>query len=127
MFSLFLSFILTLSVRCCRARRCALVAGRAYLPRLLKASKLFAQTGESIIEDSTLTLPLELAPEHRFHSIFICPVSKQQSTSSNPPLRLPCGHVVSKVSLEGIARRGRFKCPYCPKEGAMVMTQELDI
>lgn len=31
-----------------------------------------------------------------FHSIFICPVSKEPSNEENPPCLLKCGHVISK-------------------------------
>ncbi|KAJ2471392.1 hypothetical protein IWW56_006345 [Coemansia sp. RSA 2131] len=58
----------------------------------------------------------------RFHSVFACPVSKEQATAENPPMMMPCGHVVCKASLDKLARgvrpgavaSGRFKCPYCP-------------
>ena len=36
--------------------------------------------------------------EFVFHSIFACPVSKDQSTDTNPPMLLPCGHVLCQVS-----------------------------
>ncbi len=32
-----------------------------------------------------------------FYSIFACPVSKEQSSEENPPMMLPCGHVLCKV------------------------------
>ena len=35
--------------------------------------------------------------EFVFHSIFACPVSKDQSTRDNPPMLLPCGHVLCRV------------------------------
>ncbi|KAJ2392841.1 hypothetical protein GGI23_005137, partial [Coemansia sp. RSA 2559] len=69
-------------------------------------------------------LPVEvpLPDEMRFHSVFACPVSKEQATGDNPPMMMPCGHVVCKASLDKLARgvrpgsiaSGRFKCPYCP-------------
>ncbi|KAG9670186.1 regulator of gluconeogenesis Rmd5, partial [Aureobasidium melanogenum] len=63
------------------------------------------------------TLPQLPAPL-LFHSIFVCPVSKEQGTDANPPMMLPCGHVIAKESLEKISRGNkRFKCPYCPVEG----------
>jgi hypothetical protein len=47
-------------------------------------------------------IPLPLP--YRYHSIFACPVSKEQSTAQNPPMLLPCGHVIARESLMRLAR-----------------------
>ncbi len=62
-----------------------------------------------------------------FHSIFACPVSKDQSTAENPPMLLPCGHVLCKVSVAKIAKSQTrsFKCPYCPGEASPQQCREL--
>ena len=44
-------------------------------------------------------IEIPLPPENRYHSVFACPVSKDQSTEQNPPMMMSCGHVVSKDSL----------------------------
>jgi hypothetical protein len=43
---------------------------------------------------------------------------RDQSTPDNPPLLLPCNHVLCEQSVLKIAKsRTRvFKCPYCPVE-----------
>lgn len=67
-------------------------------------------------------LPVEipLPPSYQFHSIFVCPVSKEQTTDENPPMMMPCGHVVAQETLCRMARGSRFKCPYCPSESRPV-------
>lgn len=49
-------------------------------------------------------IPLPL--QYRFHSVFACPVSKEQATASNPPMMMVCGHVIAKESLHKLARGG---------------------
>jgi len=96
----------------------SVAAGATVLPMLLKVSKM---KGGAIDFQTCQQLPveLELGREYYFHSIFACPVSKDQSTKDNPPMALPCGHVLSKESIQSIAKKERirpFKCPYCPHE-----------
>ena len=47
-----------------------------------------------------------LPSENRYHSIFACLVSKEQSTESNPPMMMTCGHVISKDSLQKLNKSG---------------------
>ena len=54
--------------------------------------------------------------EKQYHSIFSCPILKEQSKESNPPMRLTCGHVISKDALHKLASGSKLKCPYCPIE-----------
>ena len=42
-----------------------------------------------------------------FHSIFVCPISKEVATPSNPPMMLPCGHALCLSSVAKLARGSR--------------------
>jgi len=62
-------------------------------------------------------LPVEIpiSDEHRYHSIFVCPVSKEQATETNPAMLLKCGHMLCKESMMTLAKNSnKVKCPYCP-------------
>lgn len=62
----------------------------------------------------------------RFHSVFSCPVTREQASWENPPMMLKCGHVICRSSLARLMKGGhghngghpqqRFKCFVCPVE-----------
>ena len=93
--------------------------GCSALPTLLKmASVMSSNSGNSKVWNQSDELPVEinLPNEYQYHSVFACPVSREQSTDENPPMQLPCGHVICKLSLLKLSKGNRFKCPYCPSE-----------
>lgn len=63
--------------------------------------------------------------------MFICPVSKDVANqhNDNPPMLMPCGHVISKVSLNRVAKAytkdGKFKCHTCPM--TLALNQAIEI
>lgn len=75
-----------------------------------------------------LPIEIDLGPDSSFHSIFACPILRQQTNDSNPPLRLVCGHVISKDAFNKLISAEKWlqvnpsaqkiKCPYCPMEQA---------
>lgn len=95
----------------------AITAGGIALPVLSKVEKIMTQTRGQWTSVNELPVETPLPPGYLFHSIFVCPVSKEQATDANPPMMLPCGHVIAKESLEGTSKgKVRVKCPYCPQE-----------
>ena len=40
-------------------------------------------------------LDIEIGKDFKFHSIFVCPISREISTPENYPMLLKCGHVIS--------------------------------
>ncbi|CAN8287766.1 unnamed protein product [Cochlearia groenlandica] len=94
-------------------------AGSQALPPLLKYMSLMVNNKRqdwSTMEQ--LPVPVELTEEFQFHSVFVCPVSKEQSSEDNPAMRLRCGHVLCKQSINRMSKNGSksFKCPYCPSD-----------
>ena len=55
-----------------------------------------------------LQIEIQLTPENRYHSIFACPVSKEQSTEQNPPMMMTCGHVITKDSLQKLCKSNGY-------------------
>lgn len=51
-------------------------------------------------------IEIPLSVEKRYHSVFACPVSKEQSTEANPPMMMNCGHVITKDSLQKLSKPG---------------------
>jgi hypothetical protein len=98
----------------------AVAAGGAALPHLIKLSAVLERQGQDGLRSCGQVLPveIELGEEFAFCSVFACPVSREPSSAQNPPVLLPCGHVLCEQSVARIARsRSRaFKCPYCPME-----------
>ncbi|KAG2364500.1 CTLH/CRA C-terminal to lish motif domain-containing protein [Suillus spraguei] len=93
------------------------IGGGGALARIEKARTVMKERKSEWSQTDELPIEIQLAPENRYHSIFACPVSKEQSTEQNPPMMMTCGHVITKESLQKLCKsNGRVKCPYCPTE-----------
>lgn len=106
----------------------ALSAGLESLPTLLKLVDVMALKKQEWQAMKQLPVPLELGNEFQFHSIFVCPVSRDQSSQENPPMMMPCGHVISKQSMMRLSKNcanRRFKCPYCLVETSATTCTQL--
>ena len=107
-------------------------AGAAALPTLLKLAAVVAKTQPAAeLAQNAEELPVEvpLGSEFVFHSIFACPVSREQSSPENPPMMLPCGHCICRTSILRISKSSTrsFKCPYCPTEANLSRCLELKL
>ncbi|KLO18529.1 ubiquitin-protein ligase E3 [Schizopora paradoxa] len=93
------------------------IGGGGALARIEKGRKVMRERKSEWSQTDELPIEIPLPPENRYHSIFACPVSKEQATDANPPMMMECGHVVAKDSLQKLCKpQGRVKCPYCPQE-----------
>jgi hypothetical protein len=94
----------------------AIMTGTCALPIIMKMATIMKEKKNEWTSVNELPVEIPLLPQHRFHSIFACPVSREQGSDNNPPMMLACGHTICNESLKRISKNGqsRFKCPYCP-------------
>lgn len=93
-------------------------AGCTALPALLNIKQVMQQRQVAGVWNAKDELPVEIdvGPNARYHSIFACPILRQQTTDGNPPMRLTCGHCISRDALNKLSSGHKLKCPYCPVE-----------
>ncbi|GAA6006841.1 hypothetical protein JCM10207_009112 [Rhodosporidiobolus poonsookiae] len=91
------------------------VGGNGALAKIMKVRQVMKEKKTEWTAVGELPVEIPLPVRYRYHSVFACPVSKEQSTAQNPPMLLPCGHVIARESAVRLARgTPTLKCPYCP-------------
>jgi len=95
----------------------AVTAGAIALPVLGKLAAITRLRRTEWTTSNEIPVEISLPPGFMHHPLVVCPVSKEVTTPNNPPMLLPCYHVVAKDSLARISKLGKYRCPYCPQEG----------
>lgn len=104
-----------------------MAAGVEGLPTLLKLANVMSAKKQEWLAMKQLPVPVELGKEFQFHSIFVCPVSRDRGSDENPPMLMPCLHVLCKQSITKLSKSSTrtFKCPYCPAEVSVAQCRQL--
>ncbi|RKP02605.1 hypothetical protein CXG81DRAFT_10588 [Caulochytrium protostelioides] len=105
----------------------AAMVGTLALPTLIKMASVL-KPGVAWTQTSEMSVELPLINRVRYHSTFVCPVSKEQGTDANPPMLLTCGHMIARESLNRISKgqmNSKIKCTYCPGETIASQAQQL--
>lgn len=73
--------------------------GFGALPTFLQYNKIFEGKFLSLEKRAWFKqdeFPIEIKTQNHYHSILVCPVSKEVILDQNYPILLPCNHVISK-------------------------------
>ncbi|CAA7390485.1 unnamed protein product [Spirodela intermedia] len=107
----------------------AVAAGVQALPTLLKLAGVMASKKQEWQAMKQLPVAVDLGKEFQFHSIFVCPVSREPASEENPPMLMPCGHALCKQSVVKLSKGSSraFKCPYCPSEATVAQCRQLHL
>jgi hypothetical protein len=65
----------------------------------LKNYIITSYINEDIKDKNEIPIDIEIGKEYKFHSFFVCPVSREICYPDNPPVLLKCRHIVSEHSI----------------------------
>ncbi|KAF9410474.1 hypothetical protein BGZ94_001636 [Podila epigama] len=82
----------------------SVTVGTQAMPTMIKMAAIMKAKRTEWSQQSELPVEINLTDDTKFHSIFACPVSKEQATDENPPMMMVCGHVICKESLVKLSR-----------------------
>ncbi|KAI8998736.1 Sfi1 spindle body protein-domain-containing protein [Trametes punicea] len=92
------------------------IGGGGALARIEKGRKVMRERKSEWSQADELPIEIPLSQQNRYHSVFACPVSKEQSTEANPPMMMTCGHVITKESLQKLSKTGGYLVGLSPEE-----------
>eukprot|EP00117_Sycon_ciliatum_P049165 scpid93716/ scgid34901/ Protein RMD5 homolog A len=79
----------------------------------MEKTKVLRVEADDELDRNELMVEVDLGDRCLFHSLFACPILRRENTE---PMRLRCGHVISKEAEDKLRAGMRLKCPYCPDE-----------
>ncbi|KAF8977562.1 hypothetical protein BGZ46_007297 [Entomortierella lignicola] len=82
----------------------SVTVGTQAMPTMNKMASIMKAKKAEWSQQSELPVEINLTDDTKFHSIFACPVSKEQASEENPPMMMACGHVICKDSLQKLSR-----------------------
>lgn len=83
------------------------IGGGGALAKIAKVKGVMKEKRTEWTTVQELPVEIPLPPQYRYHSVFACPVSKEQATDTNPPMMMPCGHVVANQTLMRLCKGGQ--------------------
>ncbi|GAB1290916.1 E3 ubiquitin-protein ligase RMND5A [Apodemus speciosus] len=91
-------------------------AGCVALPALINIKAVIEQRQCTGVWNQKDELPIEvdLGKKCWYHSIFACPILRQQTTDNNPPMKLVCGHIISRDALNKMFNGSKIKMSVLP-------------
>ncbi|KIH46443.1 hypothetical protein ANCDUO_23505 [Ancylostoma duodenale] len=78
-----------------------ILTGMRAVPILVNLKQVMVNRQDHLFSGEEL--PVEVKIDEYVHSTFTCPILRQQSTDSNPPMRLTCGHVISREAWMSVS------------------------
>ncbi|KAF9202037.1 hypothetical protein BGZ49_007774 [Haplosporangium sp. Z 27] len=77
----------------------SVTVGTQAMPTMNKMASIMKAKKAEWSQQSELPVEINLTDDTKFHSIFACPVSKEQASEENPPMMMACGHPSIQVPL----------------------------
>lgn len=72
------------------------------------SSRKLSVTFKILMKLLLLQIEIDLGSKYHFHSAFACPVMRSRSSDSNPPMRLSCGHAISKEAVNKLLTGNKY-------------------
>ena len=104
-------------------------AGVLTQPQFMKVKDIINKKDENGKgNDMEIPYAAELDKSFNYHSMIVCPISKEVCSPDNSAMMLKCGHIVSEQSIKKMLisrNKKKFKCPTCPNEQSISQVRKI--